>query len=135
MRRRNIAFDIDSLKPNTRFYSFIDNISIDDLIVPKFIEIEMISGTFTVGEDVLGFVEIGDRKGSVPNINFRLASTNHMDGKYNNPTNVYAKNPYNNTDLQSAYSQTSTILNVDTQSLSSIFISLANKLLFPQLFY
>lgn len=123
MRRRNIAFDIDSLKPNTRFYSFIDNISIDDLIVPKFIEIEMISGTFTVGEDVLGFVEIGDRKGSVPNINFRLASTNHMDGKYNNPTNVYAKNPYNNTDLQSAYSQTSTVLNVDTQSLSSIFIS------------
>lgn len=123
MRRRNIAFDINSVKPNTRFYSFIDNISIAELIVPKFIEIEMIAGAFTVGEDVLGFVEIDDKKGDVPNINFRLASTNHMSGSYDNPSKTYDKNPYDDTVLQSTYSQTSTVLNVDIQSLSSMFIS------------
>ena len=123
MRKRNISFDIDSLRPTTRFYSFIDNISIDDLIIPKFIEIEMIAGAFTVGEDVLGFVEIDDNKGEVPTVNFRLSSTNHMSGSYNNPSEVYEKNPYDNTVLQSTYSQTSTVLNVDLQSLSSMMIS------------
>ena len=120
MRRRNFSFDCDSLKPSTRFYGFLDKISIKNSIIPKLLEITMISGSFSVGEDVVGTISLQDSKQSSVKIKFRLATTNHRDGTYNNPTGTYAKNPYTGEILQSDYSQTSTVLNVDLSSLSSI---------------
>ena len=54
MRSRNIEFVCRRLKPNTRLYAFFDNISMDAFLVPKLIEIEMVSGTFGPGETVVG---------------------------------------------------------------------------------
>ena len=120
MRRRNFSFDCDSLKPSTRFYGFLDKISIKNAIIPKLLEITMISGSFAIGEDVVGTISVQDSKQSNIKIKFRLATTNHRDGTYNNPTETYAKNPYTGEILQSDYSQTSNVLNIDLISLSSI---------------
>jgi len=49
-----------------------------------------------------------------------LLQPNHRDGTYNDPTGTYAKNPYTGEILQSDYSQTSNVLNIDLISLSSI---------------
>ena len=73
MRSRNIEFVTRRLKPNTRFYPFFDNIDMQKYVVPKLVEITMVSGTFGAGEIV---------EGSRPNSNndairFRLANQNH----------------------------------------------------------
>ena len=114
MRSRNIEFVCRRLKPNTRLYPFFDNIDMQKYVVPKLIEIEMISGTFGAGEVV---------EGSRPNTNndairFRLANQNHKYGPYNNPSQVYKENPYSPAStISSAYSSTTSLLNVDTASL------------------
>ena len=114
MRSRNIEFICRRLKPNTRLYPFFDNIDMQKYVVPKLIEITMISGTFGAGEIV---------EGSRPNSNndairFRLANQNHKYGPYNNPNQVYKQNPYDPaSSISSTYSSTTTVLNVDTASL------------------
>ena len=114
MRSRNIEFVCRRLKPNTRLYPFFDNIDMQKYVVPKLIEIEMVSGTFGPGEVV---------EGSRPNTNndairFRLANQNHKYGPYNSPTQTYKENPYSPAStISSAYSSTATLLNVDTASL------------------
>ncbi len=121
-RRRNFSFDCNSLKPEEDFYAFLDKISISNLIIPKLIEIQMISGSFSSGEDVIGITDIESDGEDDILTKFRLAKSNHMMGSYNNPTRTYSKNPYTNLDIQSEYSQTSTTLNVDLNSLSNINI-------------
>ena len=123
LRRRNYSFTCTSLKPEEEFYAFLDKISISGLIIPKLIEIEMSSGSFSSGEDVIGFSSVESDGESSISIKFRLAKTNHMIGSYNSPSKSYSKNPYTNGDIQSEYSQTSTILNVDLNSLSDINVS------------
>ena len=114
MRSRNIEFVTRRLKPNTRLYPFFDNIDMSRFVVPKLIEITMISGTFGAGEIV---------EGSRPNSNndairFRLANQNHKYGPYNNPDQVYKQNPYDPaSSISSTYSSTTSLLNVDTASL------------------
>mgnify|MGYP002640624080 CR=1 FL=1 len=118
MRSRNVEMISRRLKPSTRFYSFFDNISMNDFVVPKLLEINMVSGTFIEGETVIGQmpVSILNNKGIV----FRLAKQNHKYGPYNSPEEVYAENPYNSgNQLSSSYSSTTTILNVDTASLEN----------------
>ena len=111
MRSRNIEFITRRLKPNTRLYSFFDNIDMSKYTVPKLIEIEMTSGTFGTGEVVSGSL------GSA-SIRFRLAQQNHKYGPYNVPTEVFKINPYSPADgLSATYSSTATTLNVDTASL------------------
>jgi len=113
MRSRNIEFVCRRLKPNTRLYAFFDNIDMNKYIVPKLIEIEMVSGTFGAGETVVGTVTNGNAS-----CRFRLAQTNHKYGTYNNPSQTYVNNPYSpSSTIPSTYSSTSTILNVDTASL------------------
>lgn len=111
-RSRNVEFKTEGLKALTRHYAFIDkNSSID--IVPKLIEINMTSGSFSVGEDVIGYIN-GKQV-----IKFRLAKPNHKSGTYNNPTRTYSVNPYQQSaSLPSSYSASSTILNIDTYSLA-----------------
>ncbi len=113
MRSRNVQFQAGGLRPVSRFYPFMDGIAGID-VIPKLIEVSMVSGTFNVGENVEGFV------GSEKLITFRTAQPNHKDGPYNNPEVTYNANPYNTSEqLTTQYSASGTVLNVDTRSLSN----------------
>ena len=123
MRSRNIQFVCKNLRPNTQVYAFLDGVDVTKYCVPKLLEISMISGTFEAGEKVIGVVQ---KTGLNPNlgqddarISFRVATANHKEGQYNSPSSTFAINPYTLQSLQSTYSSTSTILNVDMFSLSN----------------
>jgi len=111
MRTRNIEFIARRLKPTTRMYAFFDNVDMAKYAMPKLIEIQMVSGTFNVGETVTGTL-------GTASIKFRLASPNHKYGPYNQASQVFTNNPYSPLQtIPTSYSTTSTILNVDTASL------------------
>ena len=112
IRSRNVAFAAGGLKPLTRYYPFFDSSSGID-IIPKLIEIEMVSGSFSVGETVHGFI------GGTRLFSARAIQPNHKTGPYNNPTTTYSLNPYNTSlTLPTSYSQSSTVLNHDAEALS-----------------
>jgi len=144
MRSRNIQFVSKKLKPLTQIYAFFDGRDVTRYCVPKLLEISMLSGTFQVGETIVGRMRatgLGNPNPADPTIQFRVAQANHKEGPFNSPTSVYTNNPYlsqvspssietflgtpgqvqlpgqGNT-LPETYSSTSTILNVDTYSLS-----------------
>ena len=124
MRSRNIEFVAKKVKPLTRLYAFFDGVDISKYCVPKLLEITMTSGTFEVGETVVGTSLVTGNMGSNtlssnPFVQFRVAQSNHKEGPYDAPTKTFRKNPYNSQDLSGAYSSTTTILNVDTFSLSN----------------
>ena len=62
IRSRNIGFNVDRMKPRTRFYAFFDGVAVTNYITPKVIEIIKNSTTdsrtnetpFVVGETVTG---------------------------------------------------------------------------------
>ena len=118
MRSRNVEFLAGGLKPLSTYYAFLDGVSGID-IIPKILEIKMTSGVFQIGEDVEGFV------GATKIITFRVAKPNHKVGQYDNPSKSYQINPYGggtaNTQqtLPDTYSASSTVLTVDTASLSA----------------
>ena len=119
MRSRNLEFISKRMKPLTRVYSFFGGIDISRYIIPKLLEIQMLSGVFEVGETVEGFVLSAGISPS-PIIKFRVAAQNHKYGDYRTPSDIYLSNPYNPSNVIPAlYSSTSTILNVDTFSLSN----------------
>lgn len=129
MRSRNIEFVSRRLKPFTRVYTFFNGVDVNKFVTPKLLEITMVSGTFQVGETVRGIIESSVSSGSAsltiapvkpdPEITFRVASSNHKYGPYDAPSEVFTANPYNSTQQVPAdYSSTSTILNVDTFSIS-----------------
>ena len=111
MRSRNVEIRGGGFKPYTRYYPFISGTSGID-IIPKLIQISMVSGSFSTGEIVDGFV------GSDRLISFRSAAPNHKNGSYNNPERTYSVNPYNKAvSVEGTYSASSQILNVDITSL------------------
>lgn len=144
MRSRNIQFVSKKLKPLTQVYAFFDGKDVSRYCVPKLLEISMLSGTFQVGETVIGQMRttgLGNPNLADPSIKFRVAQANHKEGPFNAPTNVFTNNPYlsqvspssietflgtpgqvqvpgQGNVLPETYSSTSTILNVDTYSLS-----------------
>jgi hypothetical protein len=120
MRSRNTEFSVSNLKAFTQYYSFLDGISSIDF-TPKLIEVTKdielqnpgTDGNFIVGENIVGF------DNGIPIITFRLAQPNHKFGSFNNPSKTYDVNPYSRTEiLPTAYSESSTVLNIDTFSLS-----------------
>jgi hypothetical protein len=116
IRSRNIKFSSVGLKPFTRYYPFFDGNSRVD-IIPKLLEISMTSGIFRIGETVDGF--IGENKV----ISFRLCQSNHKSGSYNFPTKFFTTNPYDRSlTISPTYSASSTLLNVDINSLSEEMI-------------
>jgi hypothetical protein len=144
MRSRNIQFVSKKLKPLTQIYAFFDGRDVTRYCVPKLLEISMLSGTFQVGETIVGRMRatgLGNPNPVDPAVQFRVAQANHKEGPFNAPTSVFTNNPYlsqvspssietflgtpgqvqlpgqGNT-LPETYSSTSTILNVDTYSLS-----------------
>jgi hypothetical protein len=128
MRSRNVEFTARRFRPFTRVYSFFDGKDVNNYIVPKLLEITMQSGVFQVGETVIGtfsssYTDSNKTPGqTTTEISFRVATANHKYGPYNTPIDIYTRNPYdqqNTASLPSIYSSTSTILNVDTSSLSA----------------
>ena len=123
MRSRNIECNGTSLKPYTRMYSFFDSVDVNPFCTPKLLEIQMTNGAFEVGEVVIGVMPSFDQTqnvtfGVVPAIAFRVASSNHKYGEYNNPSERYEFSPYNKDQVvPDEYSETSTLLNIDTFSL------------------
>ncbi len=112
IRSRNVKFESVSLKPLTRYYPFFDGSTGLD-IVPKLIEITMSSGTFNIGETVKGYL------GSKNIFTAKVAQPNHKSGNLNSPTITYSLNPYNKSvTLPASYSASSTVLNIDINSLS-----------------
>jgi hypothetical protein len=115
IRSRNVEFRADKLKPNTRIYAFFDGVNVTNDCFPKLVEISMRSGTFIVGETI----DFKKSEGSSTEGSFRLASPNHKKGNFNSPTQIFTQNPYNiGQIISSSYSSTSTLLNVDTSSMS-----------------
>ena len=116
IRSRNVAFDSKALKPQTRFYPFFAGIDVSRYIIPKLLEIEMISGAFQTGETVES-----DSTFTTNYIKFRLCKPNHKTGPYDGTqtdiSSIYDLNPYNQQSIPEVYSNTSTFLNVDTLSL------------------
>jgi len=120
IRSRNVEIKASNLKPNTRFYQFLDgNSNID--VIPKLIEISKnknlneygSSSSFEIGETVIGYVNGSER------IRFRVCTPNHKFGRFNSPSEIYNINPYlRNEIIPSQYSSNSKILNIDTTSLS-----------------
>ena len=145
MRSRNIQFKANRLRPQTSVYAFFDGENINKYIIPKLLEISMTTGTFSVGETVIGTTPNGKEL-----IRFKVAQSNHRSGDIDNPSSIYKENPYyaftplykktilvdsvvpitNNqstasslsssliTTIPEQYSSTSTLLNIDTLSLA-----------------
>ena len=124
MRARNIEFTSTRLKPFTEVYPFFDNVDVARFCTPKLVEIEMISGVFQVEEAVAGIMPSEENtEDDLPTtraaIVARVATTNHKYGPYNNPFDIFERNPYNREErIPETYSATSTILNIDTFSLA-----------------
>ena len=119
-RSRNVTFKANMLKPLTKHYAFFDGVSVDQFITSKFISINMISGTFSIGEIVQSLPTFTSGKFS-----FRLCTPNHLDGPYNNPTKVFTSDlvsfPLAQTYglSQTTYSESSKSLNIDLNSLAN----------------
>lgn len=112
LRSRNVQFDTIGLKSVTKFYAFFQGIDISKYIIPKLLEVEMISGTFQTGETV-----INDASFTAAKISFRLCTPDHQSGPYNNPSEIFSLIPYNQQASPTNYTKASTFLNVDTLSL------------------
>jgi len=122
MREQNIAFTGSRLKPGTQhFNSFAGEDMIENNIrtIPKLLEVTPIQGAFQIGETVRGLAVSTQNASQGVDLRFRLASPNHKDGPFNNPSITFVVNPYApNVGLSSAYSETTTVLNIDIQSLN-----------------
>jgi len=122
MREQNIAFTATRLKPGTNhFNSFAGEDMIENNIrtIPKLLEVTPVQGAFQIGETVRGLAVSTQNASQGVDLRFRLASPNHKDGPFNAPTVTFLVNPYApNVGLSSAYSETTTVLNIDIQSLN-----------------
>ena len=114
MRERNVGFSAENIRPHTRFFPFFEGASGID-IIPKLIEISMVSGTFQVGETVRGF------NGSTQIFSARVAQQNHKTGPFSNPSRTFTVNPYDRDQtIPEDYSSATTVLNIDINSLADI---------------
>jgi hypothetical protein len=113
LRSRNIEFDIKGLKPRTKFYPFFEGIDVSSYVIPKLLQVTMVSGAFVVGETIES-----DVHNTSSRIRFRLCTPDHKTGPYNSPTEKFKFIPFDQQSPPSNYSSTSTYLNVDTRALS-----------------
>ena len=112
MRRRNIKFEAQRMKPLTRLYAFFDGEDVTNWCFPKILEITMTKGVFVPGETLKAFA-----KGqSGRHVHMKTCNINHKHGPRTAPTEVYTSNPYTNQDMETSYSSTSTILNIDVNA-------------------
>ena len=125
MRSRNVAFAASGLKPLTKHYHFLDS-GIPD-IVPKLVEIEMSSGTFSVFEDIKvekGGKQIGLMRSQEPNHKFGDESRPEFTSGLGAPASSVEKyiiDPFDTTRPapSATYSATSRLFNVDIVGLAN----------------
>ena len=102
-------------------YVFFENVDMTQYCVPKLLEVTMNSGVFLAGEKIESLTTTVNTSASFEQFTARLAVANHKYGPYNAPTTEYLLNPYNKLqEMSRGYSATSTILNIDTASLSDM---------------
>ena len=126
MRERNVSFSANGLKPRTLHYYTLDTQTVD--ILPKIVEINMISGTFQVGEDVeiiqngkfIGYSSLQKPNhkfggtGSVSTLSENLASSSVLEENYT--IDIFDKTrPAPGTN----YTATSRLLNFDLSKTAS----------------
>jgi len=120
-RERNIEFSARRVKPSTQFYAFFENVNMTEYCVPKLLEIQMDNGVFVVGETIRSLESTTNSSKESEQFVARAAVPDHKYGPYNAPTIIFNSNPYDSTvGLSSQYSATSTVLNIDTSSLSDM---------------
>tara|TARA_Y100000592_G_scaffold100807_1_gene182948 strand:+ start:1516 stop:8901 length:7386 start_codon:yes stop_codon:yes gene_type:complete len=109
-RSRNIHVTGKKLKPNTKYYTFMESVDMNQFAFPKNLPITMIRGAFKTGDIVssIGLTVIG-----APSVQFRVAQSNHETGPYNAPLTTI-------TGRSASYSGTSEFLNVDLADLSNL---------------
>ena len=67
VRSRNLELVATNLKPNTRYYAFMENVDMNEFVFPKRLPITMLSGSFTPGEIVqTSQIPNGMVRGSLP---------------------------------------------------------------------
>ena len=109
IRSRNIAFKIQRLKPNTRFYAFIDNVDVNFYTTPRLIEVikNPVDDTRTNNTPfVTGETVIGQTSGC--RLKLVTPETGFDDGL----------SPYDQSELPTSYASTTPLLNIDTQTMS-----------------
>ena len=125
MRSRNVGFYASGLKPLTKHYHFLDS-GVPD-IVPKLIEIEMNSGTFSVFEDVkveLNGKEIGLIRSQEPNHKYGDENRPEVRSSLGTPNVLvekYVIDPFDRTRPapSATYSATSKLFNTDVIGLAN----------------
>ena len=108
-RTRNLEVVAKRLKPNTRYYVFMENVDMNEYATPKELKVEMVRGSFKTGDIV---DNVGGYKSGTASIRFRLATHDHEEGPFNKPAKKLANK-------SSSYSGTSTELNLDLPGLAS----------------
>ena len=125
MRSRNVFFNANGLRPNTKHFHYLDN-GIPDLF-PKLVEINMVSGTFNVFEDInieLDGVQIAFARTQKPNHKFGDASRPDVGAGLGSPSVLVEEYTVDPFDISrpapsDTYSATSKLLNIDTISLAN----------------
>ena len=109
-RSRNIHVTGKKLKPNTKYYTFMESVDMNKFAFPKELPITMIKGAFKAGDIVssIGLTVIG-----APSIRFRVAQANHETGPFKDPLTTIAGR-------SASYSGTSEFLNIDLADLSNL---------------
>jgi len=108
-RTRNIHVTGKRLKPNTKYYVFMENVDMNQYAVPKNLSVSMTKGAFRTG-DIID--SVGGYKRRSISIRFRAARHDHEIGPFNNPTKRIAGR-------SSSYSGTSQFVNIDLAGLAS----------------
>ena len=117
-RSRNIEVKGTRMKPNSRYYVFMENVDVTEWCVPKLIPITMVRGSFDTGDIVTSITPNIGSEVAAKTITFRAAQSNHKTGAWNSPGLQYTTEPYNQSTLTSSYSATSDTINVDTFDLA-----------------
>ena len=117
-RSRNIHVTGKKLKPNTKYYVFMESVDMNEFAFPKQLPVTMIRGAFKTG-DIIESLEVSTvyqqgagGAGGGSGIIFRAAQHDHEVGPFNAPTTVVDG-------LSSSYSGTSEFINIDLADLSN----------------
>ena len=123
-RSRNIHVTGTKLKPNTKYYVFMESVDMNEFAFPKQLPITMSRGSFKTGDII---ENVGGYAPGEASIAFRAARNDHEIGPFNEPTKTTRFRPRptntpNSTTSEkpsSSYSGTSEFLNVDLANLSN----------------
>ena len=124
MRSRNVYFAANGLKPYTTHYHYLDSQQLD--VFPRLVEIEMDSGTFTVGEHVRVHYQgewIGYVNAQKPNWKFGDQTSPAIAAGLGSPSTLvekYTVDPYDRDRAapSDTYSPTSRLFNAGVRNLA-----------------